>query len=317
VNKMDKHPKEKRKDVFNNIVSEVGDRLKKIGAKNVSFVPISGYEGFNIDSTWEDAKSFYSGPCLTDLIDAFPNVTHDLTTPFRMAVSGALNVKGVGQIFTGKVYTGVCKVGMAVESEPSVRATATVKTIEKFHKPAQEAYPDDNIGISLKGLAPANAVLKKGDMIGAKGTGITKVKRFEGFFMVTQNPSKKKSDSGIEAGFKPVIASHTAKASSTIVEVKSIKARDSATKKDKEFIGERTYIKKNDKVTADFQPDKGMLVIEADKKFGILTRFVIRNSNSTMGLGQCRKILNEEYVENFMAPKKEAKKKGKEAGKKK
>merc|ERR1712112_495942 len=158
--------------------------------------------------------------------------------------------------------------------------------------------------------------IKKGDIVGAKGSGVTKVKRFEGFFVVTGNVGTK-ADSGPACGFKPVLATHTVKCSSTIVEIVSIKARSSVTKKDAEMMGERQYMRKGDKVTAHFQPDRGMMVIESDTRYGILTRFVLRNSNKTIGLGQCKKVLNDQYIENYMAPKKVEAKKGKAAGKKK
>merc|ERR1712079_342985 len=143
----------------------------------------------------------------------------------------------------------------------------------------------------------------KGDIIGSVGSGVVGTKRFEGFFIVTANVGTK-ADSGPSVGLKPVIACSTAKCSSTIVEIKRIKARSSVTKKDAEMLHERQYLRKGDKVTADFQPDAGKMVIESDTKYGILTRFVLRNSNKTIGLGQCKKIHNDKYIENFMAPRK-------------
>jgi len=300
VNKMDAESVNFSQEKYNEIVEELKKQIKKLGGKlaNCSFVPISGYTNVNIVSKDTEKMKWYEGKCLMDIIEDLPYVTHDLTAPFRMSITNYYKVSGAGEIAAGKIYTGVLKIGDAIEIAPQ-EGKAQIKTIEKFHKGAEIAYPDDSIGIALKAKVPANFKLKKGDVIGAIGTGLQKVQRFEALVALTGSFKNE-----IQLGFKPVISCHTAKVASTLVKLKSIKEK----KTNREVVEERNFLKPGDRFLGEFQPEKGALVIEADKKFKILTRFVMRNSNDTIAVGQCKKITNEAYEADYRPEKKGGKK---------
>lgn len=309
VNKMDDESVQWSEAKFNEIKQEFTNFYKKIGGdiKNCQFVPVSGFLGLNIKERYHE--KFWKGECLLEMIDNWPYIKSDLTIPFRMALSGVHKVSGIGSVYAGKVVTGALNVGDHVESLPSTHIKAQIKSIEKFHKQAKIAYAGDNIGITLKGMSDA-AGPKKGDIIAAKDTGLIKVFRFNAVFMGTM-PKEAKMD----VGFRPVLSNGTAKSTVTIVKIESVSEKVKGDKAWKDVTIERNgQVKKGDMVKAVFQPDNGNLCIETEVRYGILTRFVLRNGTTTIAIGQCKKIDNENYDKDFKNAKKEAAKAAKKTG---
>lgn len=113
VNKMDDENVNWSQDRFTEIKDEVGFYLESIGYNNedVSFVPISGWKGDNIQER-SDNLPWYDGPTLCQALDNLKAPKRPIKKPLRLPIQGVLQVKGVGLIATGRVETGVLKPGM-------------------------------------------------------------------------------------------------------------------------------------------------------------------------------------------------------------
>lgn len=73
--------------------------------------------------------------------------------PFGMTIGDIFSISGRGTVVTGRVASGVVRVGMQVqithEPEP---ITTTVTAIEMFRKKTDSAQAGDNVGLLLDGV---------------------------------------------------------------------------------------------------------------------------------------------------------------------
>lgn len=96
--------------------------------------------------------------CITELMDAVDNYipTPERATdkPFLMPVEDVFTITGRGTVATGRVETGILKVGDEVEiiglSEEKKRTVCT--GVEMFRKLLDQAMAGDNIGALLRGV---------------------------------------------------------------------------------------------------------------------------------------------------------------------
>jgi elongation factor Tu len=92
---------------------------------------------------------------LMDAIDSYiPLPQRDLDKPFLMPVEDVFSISGRGTVATGKIETGVVKVGDELEvagmKPASVRSTCT--GVEMFKKTLDRGEAGDNVGVLLRGL---------------------------------------------------------------------------------------------------------------------------------------------------------------------
>ena len=309
VNKMDDVLVNFKKEKFDEIVEEMKRQIKKLGGKlsMCQFVPVSGFYNHNITSVDKEKMPWYDGDCLVDILENLPKVKHNLKVPFRMTITNCYKVSGVGEVIAGRIYTGKLKIGDKVEINES-KNKAVIKSIEKFHKPAETAFPGDNIGITIKSKQPADLKIKKGDMIGAAGTDLTRTLRFKYFGIATcRKPFE------LATGFMPVFFFHTDKKSCQLAKLTSI----TEIKSKRQVTEERKSVKQGDAFVGEFQPMEGSISVETHKDFGLLTRMVMRNSNDTIAVGQCKEILNKDYEKNIVSARRTAKFDNKKQKKKK
>ena len=85
------------------------------------------------------------------------------TGPFRMTVEDVFTITGRGTVATGRVETGVVKVGQEVRISRAgtTLATTTVTGVEMFRKVLESATVGDNVGLLLKG----DTNVMRGDVI--------------------------------------------------------------------------------------------------------------------------------------------------------
>jgi translation elongation factor EF-Tu-like GTPase len=86
------------------------------------------------------------------------------TGPFELTIEDVFAITGRGTVVTGRVTSGVVRVGMpvTVNTEPTPIAT-TVTGVETFRKKAEQAGVGENVGLLLDGVgrddvAPGNKV---------------------------------------------------------------------------------------------------------------------------------------------------------------
>ena len=83
---------------------------------------------------------------------------------FYMIVEDVFMIRGRGTVVTGKIETGILKVGDdVVIKEANGQKTPTVTGIESFRKALNQANPGDTVGLLLKDLSKQD--IQHGDEI--------------------------------------------------------------------------------------------------------------------------------------------------------
>jgi sulfate adenylyltransferase subunit 1 len=162
INKMDL--KDFSEPVFEKIQTDYLEFAKKLGMKNIFFVPISALDGDNVvnrseRSPWYTAPK-YGGQTLMEIFEAVPIAEDKNFTDFRFPVQYVnrpnLNFRG----FCGNVASGVVKVGDTIKSLPSGK-TSRVKAIVTYDCDLSEAFAGQSITVTL-----ADEIdISRGDML--------------------------------------------------------------------------------------------------------------------------------------------------------
>jgi len=94
--------------------------------------------------------------CIWDLMEAldtyFPIPERPVDKPFLMPIEDIFSISGRGTVATGRIETGIVKVGEEVEIvgfKPTTKTTAT--GVEMFRKLLDEGQAGENVGILLRG----------------------------------------------------------------------------------------------------------------------------------------------------------------------
>jgi elongation factor Tu len=120
--------------------------------------------------------------CIQELLDTmdsyFPLPERAVDKPFLMPIEDIFSIQGLGTVVTGRVESGIVKVGEEVEIV-GIRDTAktTVTGVEMFNKLLDEGQAGDNIGALLRGV-DKNGV-ERGQVLAKPGS-ITPHHKFKG-----------------------------------------------------------------------------------------------------------------------------------------
>ena len=107
---------------------------------------------------------------LMESVDTYiPTPERDVDRPFLMPIEDVFSITGRGTVGTGRVESGVIKVGDAVERVgiKETRST-TVTGVEMFRKLLDDAQAGDNVGLLLRGVEKEE--LERGMVISAPGS---------------------------------------------------------------------------------------------------------------------------------------------------
>ncbi|MBR1544968.1 MAG: elongation factor Tu [Alphaproteobacteria bacterium] len=115
---------------------------------------------------------------LMKAVDEFiPTPERPLDKPFLMPIEDVFSISGRGTVVTGRVETGVVKVGDEVEIvgiRPTTKTTVT--GVEMFRKLLDEGEAGDNIGVLLRGTKKEE--VERGQVLAKPGS-VTPHKKFE------------------------------------------------------------------------------------------------------------------------------------------
>ena len=91
---------------------------------------------------------------LMEAVDTFiPQPDRPLDKPFLMPIEDVFSISGRGTVVTGRVETGVVKVGEEVEIVGLIDTKKTVVTgVEMFRKLLDQGQAGDNVGLLLRGV---------------------------------------------------------------------------------------------------------------------------------------------------------------------
>ena len=111
--------------------------------------------------------------CIWELMEAldtyFPVPDRPVEKPFLMPIEDIFSISGRGTVATGRIETGVIKVGEEVEIVGFRDTTKTVATgVEMFRKLLDEGRAGENVGILLRGTKRDD--IERGQVLAKPGT---------------------------------------------------------------------------------------------------------------------------------------------------
>ena len=140
------------KELIDLVEEEVRDLLKKYGFPG-DITPIIRGSALRAlqNPTGEDAKSILE---LVDTLDNYiPEPQRDTDKAFLMPIEDIFSIEGRGTVVTGRIGSGVVKVGDEVEIVGLGETRKVVVTgIEMFNKTLDQGMAGDNAGILLRGI---------------------------------------------------------------------------------------------------------------------------------------------------------------------
>ena len=119
-------------------------------ADNTPFVRGSALGALNGEPQWEEK--------VMELMDAVDNwielPKRDIDKPFLMPVEDVFSITGRGTVATGRIETGIIKVGEEVEiiGLGAEKLKSTVTGVEMFRKLLDQGEAGDNVGLLLRGI---------------------------------------------------------------------------------------------------------------------------------------------------------------------
>jgi len=296
-------------DRFEEIKSEVEKMLTKIGykTKKIPFIPISGFKGENLTKPSENMpwwkgfsvqveKDTANGITLMDALERTVTAPkRAVKKPFRMPVSGVHNIKGVGDVITGRIEQGAITPGVSVRFYPT-NVSGKAFSIEMHHKTVDRAEAGDNVGINVKNLKKEN-MPHTGDVMCIDDPELDpnppkQAVKFTALVFVQDHPGQLKASTldekgALKGGFTPVIHIRTAKAPCQMLEIKWKLGK--ATNNVKVDHGQ--FIEAGDQAEVVFVPKMPMVVCSFDE-CKPLGRMAAMDSNSLIMLG---KVVAVEY----------------------
>jgi len=278
TNKMDDGTVKYGEARYEEIKTEVGSYLKKVGYKpmKIPFVPISGWAGDNmIDKSTN--MPWYKGPYLLEALDQLTPPKRPMDKPLRLPLQDVYKIGGIGTVPVGRVETGVIKPGMVVNFAPGTVSTE-VKSVEMHHESLPEAVPGDNVGFNVKNVSVKD--IKRGNVASdskndpAKGCAV-----FNAQVIIMNHPGQ------IGNGYSPVLDCHTAHVACKFVKI--LEKMDRRTGKVIE--AEPKFVKNGDAAMVDLVPTKPMCV-ESFAEYPPLGRFAVRDMRQTVAVGVIKSV---------------------------
>ena len=123
------------------------------------------------------------GKSVEDLMDAvdtwIEEPVRDKDKPFLMPIEDVFSITGRGTVATGRIETGVAKVGDPVEiiGMAAEKLTSTITGVEMFRKLLDEGEAGDNVGLLLRGIDKNQ--IRRGMVVCAPKS-VTPHKKFQG-----------------------------------------------------------------------------------------------------------------------------------------
>lgn len=161
VNKMDLV--DFSQDVYNNIVIDYAEVAKKLGLKDVRYIPISALNGDNIVERTE-ALTWYEGPSLLDILETV-ELADDIDLvrarfPVQYVIRPQTEELHDYRGYAGKINSGIYKKGDRVTVLPA-GISSTIKAIEHNGKEVEEAFAPQSVVIHLED----DIDISRGDLI--------------------------------------------------------------------------------------------------------------------------------------------------------
>ena len=146
---------------------EVRELLTKYGydGNDVPILRVSALKALEGDAAAQDQVMK-----LIDTVDSYiPDPVRDLEKPFLMPVEDVFSIKGRGTVVTGRIDTGIVKVGDNISIIGFNHDTETTVTgVEMFRKMLDQGQAGDNVGLLLRGVKQED--VQRGQVIAKPGS---------------------------------------------------------------------------------------------------------------------------------------------------
>ena len=204
---------------------------------------------------------------LMDAVDNyFPSPQRALDKPFSMPVEDVFSIQGRGTVATGRVESGVCKVGDDVEIvglQPLPTKT-TVTGVEMFKKSLNQGQAGDNVGILMRGIKRTD--IQRGQVVCKPGT-VKPHKKFQAeIYVLTKEEGGRHTP--FLSNYRPQFFMRTADITGTITLPDGVE-----------------MVMPGDNITATFE-----LITPTAMEPGL--RFALREGGKTVGAGVVSKVLD-------------------------
>ena len=155
---------------------EVRELLKnyQFPGDDLPVVRVSALGALNGEPQWEKTVDE-----LMEAVDSYiPMPERAIDKPFMMPIEDIFSIQGRGTVVTGRIETGICKVGEEMEIVGFRDTRKTVVTgVEMFKKLLDEGRAGDNVGLLLRGIEKDD--VERGQVIAKPGS-ITPHTKFKG-----------------------------------------------------------------------------------------------------------------------------------------
>lgn len=150
-------------DVYNNIVIDYAEVAKKLGLKDVRYIPISALNGDNIVEK-ASSISWYEGPSLLNILETV-ELEEDIDLvrarfPVQYVIRPQTDELHDYRGYAGKINSGIYKKGDSVTVLPAGIPT-TIKAIEHNGKEVEEAFAPQSVVLHLED----DIDISRGDLI--------------------------------------------------------------------------------------------------------------------------------------------------------
>ena len=182
------------------VEEEIRDLLKKYDFDGDNTPIIRGSALKAVENPSDEAAAKPILDILAALDSHIPEPKRDVDKPFLMSIEDVMSIEGRGTVVTGRIETGIIKVGGEVELV-GIRDTqkTTITGIEMFNKTLDEGRAGDNAGILLRGTKKDE--VERGQVLAVPGS-ITPHTEFEAEIYVLS-----KEEGGrhkpFQTGYKP------------------------------------------------------------------------------------------------------------------
>lgn len=152
----------------------------------------------------EGDQSDIGEPAIHKLVEAmdsyFPLPDRDVDKPFLLPIEDVFSISGRGTVVTGRVETGIVKVGETVDIIGIRPTTSTTVTgVEMFKKLLKQGQAGDNVGVLLRGIKRED--VERGQVLAHQKT-ITPHTKFEAeIYVLTKDEGGRHTP--FFAGYRP------------------------------------------------------------------------------------------------------------------
>lgn len=300
INKMDCSVANYSEERYNEVRDEMMLMLTRVGwkkdfVKNVPMIPISGFKGDNLIKPSEnmgwwkgvDVKVGDRKVHVHTLLDALEKMVdvpeRNTEAPLRLPISGSFQIKGVGQVLTGRVEQGLVKPGMEVVFLPTHTVANPCKgkvfTVEMHHKNVPQAGPGDNVGMNIKNLNKDNMPQTGDIMVEISDKTLGQCKSFVTQVKILNHPGE------LKVGYTPIAFVRTSRAPVRMTEIRWKIGKETGGSK----LENPSSLKAGEMAEVVFEP-QGPFVVDSFKNCEGLGRVAVMEGNSVVMLGKAIEV---------------------------